>query len=398
MLLVRQGGLGRILEVGVGTVFQGWDAANSLWQVEEVRAMSANQSRSLHPVCWCAAVCLVVIGWVAFSMEPTSRPSRDGRPFTGNEHSRYVHPPHDRVSSGSAGGYFDRHKLRPCGPSVHISQTTVIVSGVGGGVISYQDVVWDTGYPGVPPGYCYYRVPVAYCYPRTVPVYYYQPRLIYFDPAAPLLRDLAAVTNRYIGTTRPQPSSSGVAQGSTATAQADHVNENRGPSGLAVAEPIKFRPSNEQQRALASRFLTFGDQQFSAGQYRDAYFKYKEAEKAAPDVAESLFRQGFALIATKQYELAFQAFRRGLRIDPTWPKKPFSVQRLYHERELDFREHLANLAAECEKKNHDPMLAFLLGVMLFRSGRAEDAANFFEIARSSPVSADWAALFTNDEP
>jgi len=222
----------------------------------------------------------------------------------------------------------------------------------------------------------------------------------YFDPAAPVLRDLAAVTNRYVGNSRVnfQQDLRGLQSNVPARVPQQNeaqMNNKQNVPGLAVAEPIKFRPSNEQQRELASRFLGFGDRCFSAGQYRDAYFKYKEAEKAAPDLADSLFRRGFALLATKQYELAFHAFRRGLRIDPMWPQKPVSLRGLYAERQVDLRDHLASLAEECEKKKHDGTLALLLGIMLFCADRADDAMEFFEIARSSPTSADLAALFSN---
>jgi len=305
------------------------------------------------------------------------------------EHSRYqsqVSPGH-RVDRD----HYCMSKAPYLGPSICFSR---VYLGAYPGCVYYRQDVWATSCPSVPPCCCHPHLAPYYHY------YWYRPSVIYFDPAAPLLRDLAAVTNRYMGSTRANLEQD--LRGPRADLRANAPQQDEAPigdkqnmRGLTVAEPIKFRPSNEQQRDLANRFLSFGDRCFSSGQYRDAYFKYKEAEKAAPDVAESLFRQGFALLATKQYELAFHAFRRGLRMDPTWPKKPVFLLRLYAERQGDLREHLASLAEECEKRNHEGTLALLLGIMLFCADRAVDAREFFEIARSSPTSAELAALFSN---
>ena len=297
-------------------------------------------------------------------------------------------------------GYPTFHPLpgvgKYCAPTaIHLSRTyTVVAPGLTPGYVYYREDAWV--------GTCY-GVPIGCCCPHVVGYRYfwYRPSVTYFDPAAPLLRDLAAVTNRYVGTSRVRSVQDLTGFESNQRAAAPQQNDiqpdfKQNVPRPSVVEPIKFRPSNEQQRDLASRFMSFGDRCFAEGQYRDAYFRYKEAEKAAPDLPESLFRQGFALLATKQYELAFQAFRRGLRMDPSWPKKPFSLVRFYNNRQLDLREHLAALAAECEKKNHDPTLAFLLGIMLFRCDRADDAKGFFEIARSTPSSGELAVLFSEN--
>lgn len=317
---------------------------------------------------------------------PPSFASEHDRPWSSHyaETPLRGRPTHDRPPSLG----------RSCSPgSVHVSRAyTVVAPGLTPGYIYYREDAWVGGCYGVPIGCCHPHL-FGYRY------YWYRPSITYFDPAAPLLRDLAAVTNRYVGSSRnrpPQDSAELRLNQGAAAPQQDQVQPDfrQNAPRPTVAEPIKFRPSNEQQRDLASRFMTFGDRCFAEGQYRDAYFRYKEAEKAAPDLADSLFRQGFALLATKQYELAFHAFRRGLKMDPSWPKKPFPLPRLYDDRQLDLRQHLADLAAECEKKNQDPTLALLLGIMLFRCDRAEDAKSFFEVAQSSPSAGELAALFS----
>ncbi|MGQ9562588.1 MAG: hypothetical protein ACUVQH_06805 [Thermogutta sp.] len=283
----------------------------------------------------------------------------------------------------------------PSGPICQSRVYAVVVPGLVPGYVYYREEICMPPYCGVPIGCCPYYLG-GYRY-----YYWYGPSVVYFDPAAPVLRDLAAVTNRYIGDSRGRVEQGGVTpqSGGETSQQQDSGQQGieRTMPSPSVADPIKLRPSNQQQRDLASRFIGFGDRCFLEGQYRDAYFKYKEAEKAAPDLVDSLFRQGFALIATKQYQLAFHAFRRGLRMDPAWPKKLFSLSRLYEERQLDLKEHLAALAEENEKAKPDPILSFLLGVMLFRCDRVDDAKGFFEIARSSPSTAELAALFLDNK-
>lgn len=350
-------------------------------------------AHKLSVIWWlfCLACVLRLTGTgLALSEERGATRSRPGS--LAEEHNRLWSSRHTETP---ALGRANLHPLPPmgrhCGPtSIHVSHTyTAVAPGLTPGYVYYREDVWVGG--------CY-GVPIACCRPHWIGYRYcwYWPPVTYFDPAAPLLRDLAAVTNRYVGSSRvrsPQDRA-GFESKPGAPQQNDNQADFKPNSPRpAVAGPIKFRPSNEQQRDLASRFVSFGDRYFAEGQYRDAYFRYKEAEKAAPDLAEPLFRQGFALLATKQYELAFHAFRRGLRMDPAWPKKPFPLVRFYNDRQLDLREHLAALAAECEKKHDDATLAFLLGVMLFRCDRMDDARGFFEIARSTPSSGELAALF-----
>lgn len=310
-----------------------------------------------------------------------------------SEHSRHSQTP---ASPGTVRhGYGPLVRPWPSGPICQSRVYTVVVPGLVPGYVYYREDICMPPCYGVSIGCC------PYCLGRYRYYYWYQPSVVYFDPAAPVLRDLAAVTNRFIGDSRGRVEQGGVApqSGGETSQQQDSGQQGvkRTMPSPSVADPIKLRPSNQQQRDLASRFIGFGDRCFLEGQYRDAYFKYKEAEKAAPDLVDSLFRQGFALIATKQYQLAFQAFRRGLRMDPAWPKKLFSLSRLYEERQLDLKEHLAALAEECDKAKHDPTLAFLLGVMLFRCDRVEDAKGFFDIARSSPSTAELAALFFDNK-
>lgn len=181
---------------------------------------------------------------------------------------------------------------------------------------------------------------------------------------------------------------------------APQENQPRPENSAQAVNPLRGAPrtSNERQRQLAARFIEIGDRLFREGQYRQAYFQYREAEKAAPDLAESYFRQGFALIATRQYSSAFQAFKKGLSMDPQWPKRPFELSRLYLDRELDQHDHRAALAAEADAKPLNEELHFLLGIHLFASGRKEDAQEFFRKVQVSPTTSGLVQLFAVNPP
>jgi tetratricopeptide (TPR) repeat protein len=132
---------------------------------------------------------------------------------------------------------------------------------------------------------------------------------------------------------------------------------------------------------LAWRYIGFGDTQFSAGEFLEANTRYRKAVAAAPEVADPHFRQGYALMAAGRWRLAADAIRRGLKLDPDWPRSGFSNAELYAGHQQMKTEHLEKLAEAAEAEQQDVDRLFLLGVMLHFDGRPDRARPFFERAQ-----------------
>lgn len=148
----------------------------------------------------------------------------------------------------------------------------------------------------------------------------------------------------------------------------------------APAEPVVPRASNARSVALGRRFIEFGDAQFLDQKYTTAYLRYKEAVKAAPLLADAWFRQGFALVASGRYEWAARALKRGLELDPKWPRAGFRIDLLYGDNRMARQAHLDALAQAALDDPEDPDLLFLMGVMLHCDGEAQRASPFFQRA------------------
>ncbi len=137
------------------------------------------------------------------------------------------------------------------------------------------------------------------------------------------------------------------------------------------------KATNADQKALAGRFLGFGDEQFRQQKFLAALGRYKTALKAAPDMAEIYFRQALTYVAMGKYESAATAFRRGLRIRSDWQAAPFRLDQLYGDALLAKTGHIETLAKAVEQNSFDADLLMLLGMQLFFDGQRDRAENFF---------------------
>ena len=151
--------------------------------------------------------------------------------------------------------------------------------------------------------------------------------------------------------------------------------------GVLDADEVEERfVSNEEARARATRFVSFGDDKFGEQEYHSAAQRYRFAIEAAPDIADAHFKQGFAYIASNRYELAVKSFKRGLQVDPLWINSSFRIDDLYGRNALAKGSHVDALAksALIDRGNADHF--FLLGVLLHFDGQPERAKKFFERA------------------
>jgi tetratricopeptide (TPR) repeat protein len=165
-----------------------------------------------------------------------------------------------------------------------------------------------------------------------------------------------------------------------------------GAAGAAArdeASPVErgtatVRTSNAESRRKAGLLAEAGDAFFRKQRFHEALQQYKTAARIAPDVADYYLRQGHALVATKRYDLAAEAFKRGLAIDPAVAMSALRLDTLYHDSRLAKHSHLDMLAATALGSPDDADLLFVLGVFLHFDGQADRARKFLE--RSAALS------------
>jgi tetratricopeptide (TPR) repeat protein len=170
----------------------------------------------------------------------------------------------------------------------------------------------------------------------------------------------------------------GVDQASNA-GRAAPSRDDRRPAGRAAERGnVRVRESNEEAKALAGKFIAYGDTHFAKGNYSQAVSRYRTAAQNAPDLPETFLRQGFALTALGNYGAAIKSFRRGLLLDEDWWSSALKLDKLYGgQRELRL-QHLEALAEAVEQNPHDANLLTLLGLQLFFDGQQQRALTFFD--------------------
>jgi hypothetical protein len=157
--------------------------------------------------------------------------------------------------------------------------------------------------------------------------------------------------------------------------------------GAAVAEPpfadppqAKARPdrtNNARQEELAAKYIDYGDALFAKEKYVEANERYRKAARSAPQLAAAWFRQGLALAAIGRYDQAAADLKRGLKLDPAWPKSNFSLDQLFGGNAAAKNGRLDALAAAVKEKPADRDRLFLLGVFLHLDGQPNQAATIF---------------------
>lgn len=227
-----------------------------------------------------------------------------------------------------------------------------------------------------------YPYDYGYGYPYTYPNAYWYSRYQYAPihiPAEQLYGPQAL--KRFMGVDQP----SGGQQPSQPIAIEQGGDNHRADEG----NPMAGGPFNDgdgpagggRAANLAWRYIGFGDAQFSAGEFLEANTRYRKAVAAAPELADPHFRQGYALMAAGRWRLAADAIRRGLKLDPDWPRSGFSNAELYAGHPEMKTEHLEKLAEAAEAEQQDVDRLFLLGVVLHFDGRPDRARPFFERAQ-----------------
>lgn len=343
---------------------------------------------------------LAVLGWdpayllAADDCRATRSGTRDRLPTTSAE-VRHAHPRcHSMHTYVGVGG--QRFASVGSAQSLIVFSYGPYPSGCYGGVFYWAG----------PPVCGNWNAPVPWCYSACFPCAFYPPvfvapPVVYYDPASPILRDLGVLRPTMPGAMLNGPVRVPLdLPGLYEQPHSDPATSDSPPQGAARSDqperppaPPAVRTTNSRQHQLAQRFIQFGDRLFREGRFRSAYFQYREAEKAAPDVADTYFRQAFALIATRQYSMAFDALKKGLSVDEKWPTRGFRLALLYGDRDLDVKDHRAELAQAIEENPTNPELLFLLAVHLYCDDRVPEAKEFFRQARTSSSVASMVSLF-----
>src|SRR5438874_345074 len=143
-------------------------------------------------------------------------------------------------------------------------------------------------------------------------------------PAATLLAVSApdaAMLQRFLGLKDVRPAAIGAA--STPVAAASSL-----PAAKSLPD-VLARFSNVESRRKGERMITEADELFRAQNFHSALQKYKLAASTAPDLAEAFWRQGHALIATHNYELATTAFKRAIALTDDLSRGGFRLNDIY---------------------------------------------------------------------
>ncbi|MBI3462645.1 MAG: tetratricopeptide repeat protein [Planctomycetes bacterium] len=236
----------------------------------------------------------------------------------------------------------------------------------GGAVINFGGY-----YPGWYGGWGYSGYPYdPYGYPGYFPPYYLDPG--YGQPLGPYVLPPATLPAETLYGPQRQWQFLGVPQ-----TQPSRTVIIAPPSADGLADRARVQPTNAEARARAGRFLDAGDEQFGNQRYYESLQRYKQAAQAAFDLADCYFRQGQAMIALGKYDQAAKAFRRGLELDPAWPRSGFRLDGLYGQNHAAQEAHLDALAKAAEDSPRDSDLLFLVGVQLYFGGQPDRSQQFF---------------------
>jgi tetratricopeptide (TPR) repeat protein len=160
------------------------------------------------------------------------------------------------------------------------------------------------------------------------------------------------------------------------------------PQNVDPPEPkaAANRGTNAKSNAAAWKFIGYGDAQFAKQKYAEANDRYRKAAHSAPQLGEAQFRQGFALAAMGRCDLAAAAMKRGLKLDPAWPKSHFELEQLLGADKAAKKAMLDALAEAVTAKPADADRLFVLGVCLHFDGQSDRAATLF--ARAEEIIGD----------
>jgi len=155
--------------------------------------------------------------------------------------------------------------------------------------------------------------------------------------------------------------------------------------------PMNLAQTNSATQARARKIVDSGDVLFQQQQFADALAKYKDAARAAPDLAHAYFRQAAADVALGRYEDAVSAIKLGLRLQSTWVDSQFRFAALYGPAELTRRQHFNALEQAVNDRPTSDLL-FLYGVLNFFDDAPQQAEPLLARAAALAIGETWHIL------
>ena len=154
-----------------------------------------------------------------------------------------------------------------------------------------------------------------------------------------------------------------------------------GGGGIAPGGNKPLREANDEALARAWKYIQFGDEHFRNQRFLEAYQRYQSAVKSAPALAEAQFRRAFTLAALNHDDRAADALRQGMKLDSTWTRSDFRLEKIYADNQLAKQARFELLAEAVEEDPGDADIWFVLGVHLYFDGQRDRCRPFLERAR-----------------
>lgn len=161
----------------------------------------------------------------------------------------------------------------------------------------------------------------------------------------------------------------------------------------AQIDPIP-RQTNAEAKLRSLRVQTQGDEWFAKQNYLQAQARYKQAIAEAPDLAEPRFRLGYALAALGYFPQAAAEFKRGMKLDPTWPVTGDKLDTLYGKQNGMAKESMLHKAALWVQEDvRDPDRLFLMGALLHFNNDRDRSQPFLLAANQVSGSPEYVQAF-----
>lgn len=140
-------------------------------------------------------------------------------------------------------------------------------------------------------------------------------------------------------------------------------------------------PSSPEATLRSIRTQAMGDEMFRQRDFLKALKYYERSARQASDRAEPHFLQGYTFVAIHRYPQAAKAFKRGLQLDPDWPRTGKPLTELFgDDSKLGVTRLKERVMTWVREDIRDPDRLFVLGILLHFDGDRDNAGELFQTA------------------
>jgi hypothetical protein len=156
-----------------------------------------------------------------------------------------------------------------------------------------------------------------------------------------------------------------------------------GPDADDVDPPRRdvVRTANARVIAQAWKSIGYGDALFAKMKYAEASDRYRMASNSAPQLADAWFRRAIAQTAIGSYSQAVNSIKRGLGLDPKWPKTVFDTGDILWPNAAAKTAYFNSLVKRAAEKPTDANIQFLVGLHYHIDGQEVLAQKYFARAQ-----------------